>query len=122
MSIINSYKDLHVWQKSMIICEEVYKITKTFPSHEVYGLTSQIRRCSVSIPSNIAEGRLRGHRAEYKHFLYIAYGSGAELETQLQIALRIGYINNEDYTKITSLLGELMRMLNKLISSLKPST
>lgn len=119
MSIINSYRDLFVWQLGMEVCESVYKITRTFPQHELYGLTSQIRRCSVSIPSNIAEGHLRGHRTEYRQFLSIAYGSGGELDTQLLLALRVGYINDAVYQDIHKKLESLMRMLNRLISSLQ---
>ncbi len=118
MNKINSYKDLIVWQKGMDLCEEIYKVTQGFPNSEVYGLTSQIRRCCVSIPSNIAEGFLRGYTAEYKQFLRIAYGSGAELETQLWIALRIGYIKKEEFEELNTLLEEIMKMLNKLISVL----
>ena len=115
MNKINSYKDLMVWQKGMDLCEAVYSVTNKFPPSELYGLTSQIRRCCVSIPSNIAEGHLRGHKLEYIQFLRIAYGSSAELETQLLIALRIGYIKKEDYEKLNMLLEEIMKMLNKLI-------
>lgn len=116
---IHSYKELTVWQKAMLLCEIIYRITKGFPKDELYGLTSQIRRCCVAIPSNIAEGFLRGHRAEYKQFLHIAYGSGAELETQLLIALRIGYIKQKEFDEVSNLLDEIMKMLNKLISVLK---
>lgn len=117
---VNTYKDLIVWQKSMQLCEDIYIVTKEFPENEKYGLISQIRRCCVSIPSNIAEGFLRGHKAEYKQFLRIAYGSGAELETQLLIALRIGYLKKEEFEKLNSLLEEIMKMLNKFISILNP--
>ncbi len=106
---INSYKDLIAWQKSMQLCENIYRVTNGFPKTEIYGLTSQIRRCCVLISSNIAEGHLRGHRAEYRQFLYIAYGSGAELETQLLIALRIGYLSEGDFKKLNSLLEEIMK-------------
>ena len=78
---IISYKDLIVWQKSMEIVVLIYKLTEQFPTNEIYGLTSQIRRCSVSVPSNIAEGSRRGGQKDYRHFLTIAFGSGAELET-----------------------------------------
>lgn len=122
MTKINSYKDLIVWQKSIELCELIYRITNTFPKSELYGLTSQIRRCCVSIPSNIAEGHLRGHKAEYRQFLHIAYGSSAELETQLLIALRIGYLQKKDYEELNSLLVEIMKMLNKLLSVLTPKT
>lgn len=115
MSIINSYRDLIVWQKSMDLCVETYRITNSFPKSELYGLVSQIRRCSVSIPSNIAEGFYRTHRLEYKRFLSISYGSGAELETQMLLAKRIGYIDEECYLQIEEKLKEVMKMLNKLI-------
>ncbi len=78
---VNSYKDLIVWKKSVDLVVEVYGFTNQFPKEELFGLTSQIKRCVVSIPSNIAEGRKRGSTKEYIHFLRIAFGSGAELET-----------------------------------------
>jgi len=78
-----------------------------------------MRRCSVSVPSNIAEGRRRGSRKDYRHFLVIAYGSGAELETQIEIVKRLKFNQNLDFTKIDSLLNEVMRMLNKMLSMLK---
>ncbi|NOQ68405.1 four helix bundle protein [Patescibacteria group bacterium] len=115
----NSYKDLIVWQKSMDLIVEIYKLTDNFPRSEIYGLTSQMRRCSVSIPSNIAEGRRRGSKKDYRHFLIIAYGSGAELETQIEIAKRLQFNKNSDFIKVDSLLNEIMRMLNKMLSTLK---
>lgn len=117
---LNSYKDLTVWQKAMQLCEHIYLTTNGFPKSELYSLTSQIRRCSIAIPSNIAEGYSRGHRAEYRQFLRVAYGSGAELETQLLLALRIGYLKEEEFKKLNSLLQEIMKMLNKLLSVLTP--
>lgn len=120
---MNSYKDLTVWQSSVDLCVEIYQITDSFPKSELYGLTSQIRRCSVSIPSNIAEGQRRGHKAEYIQFLRISYGSGAELETQLLISLKVGYLKQAEYGKLTNGLEEIMKMLNRLISVLlKPTT
>ncbi len=119
---ITSFKDLIVWQKSMDLCEEIYLVTSGFPRSELYGLVSQIRRCSVSIPSNIAEGKLRSYKAEYIQFLRIAYGSGAELETQLLISLRIGYLNKKNFEKLSSLLVEIMKMLNVLIGKLGAKT
>lgn len=116
---MKSYKELTVWQKAMDLCGEIYKTTETFPKSEIYGLTSQIRRCAVSIPSNIAERQYREHTAEYIQFLRIAYGSGAELETQLEITLRINYLKDEDYKRLTLLLEEIMKMLNKLINTLR---
>lgn len=120
---MNSYKDLIVWQKAIDLSVNIYKVTENFPKEELYGLTSQIRRCCVSIPSNIAEGQRRGHKAEYIQFLRISYGSGAELETQLLIALKIGYLNKKDFESLNDLLEEIMKMLNRLISVLlKPTT
>jgi four helix bundle protein len=116
---MSSYKDLTVWKKSIDLCEEIYIKTEAFPKNEMYGLTSQIRRCAVSIPSNIAEGQRRGHKSEFTQFLRIAFGSGAELETQLLIARKIGYLSENDFMDLNSLLEEIMKMLNKLITSIK---
>jgi four helix bundle protein len=116
---MSSYKDLTVWQKAIQFCEEVYVVTERFPKSELYGLTSQIRRSCISIPSNIAEGQRRGHKTEYIQFLHIAFGSGAELETQLLIAMRINYITQADFEKLNNNLEEIMKMLNKLISVLQ---
>jgi len=118
-SQINTYKDLIVWQKSMDLVIEVYKLTEYFPKSEIYGLTSQMRRCAVSIPSNIAEGRRRGSKKDYRHFLIIAYGSGAELETQIEIVKRLPFSENINFIKVDGLLNEVMRMLNKMLSALK---
>lgn len=93
----------------------IYRITNSFPKDEQFGITSQMRRAAVSIPSNIAEGRRRGTAPEFKRFLSIAYGSGAELETQLEICRRIGYLQNSE-TECQHLLSEVMRILNSLIS------
>lgn len=100
----------------------VYDLTNKFPKEEIYGLTSQMKRASVSIPSNIAEGKRRGTRKDYRHFLIVAYGSGAELETQIEIARRLSFGKNINYDIIDKLLEEVMKMLNKLISSLQPIT
>ncbi len=116
---INSYKELIVWQKSIDLVIEIYSLTEYFPKSEIYGLTSQMRRCAVSIPSNIAEGRRRGSRKDYRHFLIIAYSSGAELETQIEIVKRLPFSKNTDFIKIDNLLNEIMRMLNKMLSILK---
>jgi four helix bundle protein len=90
---VKSYRDLEVWQKAMAMVVECYKITKQFPKDEIYGLTFQLRRAAVSIPANIAEGRERQHTREFVQHLSIAYGSLAELETHLQIAQRLNYID-----------------------------
>ncbi len=114
---MKSYKELIVWQKAISLCVRVYQVTDSFPKSEIYGLTSQIRRSAVSIPSNIAEGHSRGKK-EFIQFLRIAFGSGAELETQLLIALKIKYLTEKQYEDLMFLLEEVMKMLNGLISSL----
>ena len=114
-----SYKDLIVWQKSMDLVVEIYKISDIFPKSELYGLTSQMRRCAVSIPSNIAEGKRRSSRKDFNHFLTISFGSGSELETQIEIVKRLPFGKDLDFTKIDSLLLETMKMLNKLIATLQ---
>ena len=116
--MLNGYKDLIVWRKSMNFVVEIYILTDNFPKEEVYGLTSQMRRAAVSIPSNIAEGRLRSSRKEYRHFLLNSYGSGAELETQIEIAKRLIKTKGLNYKKVDELLVEVMKMLNALISKL----
>ena len=117
--MINSYKDLIVWQKSMDLVVEVYKLTELFPKSELYGILSQMRRAAVSIPSNIAEGRKRSTRKDFRQFLVVAYSSASELETQLEISKRLNFIKNEEYIKSDSLLLEVIKMLNKIISSLR---
>ncbi len=98
---------------------EVYLLTEKFPKEELYGLTSQMRRSAISIPSNIAEGRLRGYRKEYRQFLLSAYSSGGELETQIEIAKKLPKTKTLNYSKVDSLLNEVMKMLNKMITTLK---
>ena len=93
---INSFRDLIVWQKAKELAIRVYKITETFPRAELFGLTNQMRRAAVSIAANIAEGNKRSTRKDYKHFLHNALGSGAELESHLEIAEGIGLINTEE--------------------------
>ncbi len=115
---MNSYKDLIVWQKSIELSVMLYRVTDNFPKSELYSLTNQIRRATVAIASNIAEGQRRGHILEYIQFLRIAYGSGAELETQLLISQKIGYLSQKDFDLTSSLLDEIMRMLTILIRSL----
>lgn len=119
MAQIVTYKQLIVWQKAMELVLEVYGLTEKFPKSEIYGLTSQIRRSAVSIPSNIAEGRRRGSRKSFRCFLLIAFGSGAELETQIEIAKNLPKIKDLDYLKTSQLLDEVMRILNKMINNLK---
>jgi len=113
---IKTHKDLDVWKKSMDLVEEVYRFTQGFPGSEKYGLINQIRRCAISVPSNIVEGSARNTSKETTQFCYIALGSLAELETQLLIAERLGYCE-----KIDALdnLVEIRRMLLGLIKYLK---
>ena len=108
-----SFKDLIVWQKAYRLVLEVYKITKTFPRHETYGLTQQMRRAAISLPSNIAEGYGRKHEAEYKQFLSIAYASLLELETQYLLSLDLNYINKNEI--IENLIKEVGSMLYRMI-------
>ncbi len=115
----HSYKQLIVWQRSMELAVAVYTLTEQYPRSELYGLTSQTRRASVSIPSNIAEGRLRGSRKDFHHFLVMAYGSGGELETQLELVKRLPFGQKLDFKDVDRLLLEVMKMLNKMLSSLR---
>ena len=114
----NNYKKLLVWQKSMQLCEQVYLITSNFPPKENFGLISQMRRSAISIPSNIAEGRARESRKVYKRFLYIAKGSSTELETQLEISNKIGYIEQEKLARVTDLTKQIQKMLSTIIKKL----
>ena len=117
---VQSYKDLVVWQKSMDLVEVMYQMTRTFPKEEVYGLTNQLRRAAVSIPSNIAEGHARSSTAEFVRFLSIARGSLAEVETQLLITQRLGYLSNDQLAPILSLQIEINKMTNGLMARLAP--
>src|SRR3989344_7176842 len=116
---IESYKNLIVWQKSMDLVILIYEMTKKFPREEIYGISGQMKRAVISIPSNIAEGSRRSSRKDFRNFLINAYGSGAELETQIQITKRLRFEIQANYLKIEELLSEIMRMLNKLINNLK---
>ncbi len=117
--MLRNYKDLVVWQKAYSLCLDVYKLTKQFPDEEKYGLTSQIKRAAVSIPSNIAEGYGRKTTKEYIQFLYIAYGSLCELETQLMLAKDLKYSRNMKEDTHVENLREVERMLKSLIKSLE---
>ena len=112
-----SYRDLEVWQKSMNLVVECYKITKSFPKSEIYGLSSQLQR-AVSIPANVAEGRERQHRKEFLQHLSIAYASLAELETHIQIAERLNYLDTAKAKQVLDQTAEVGRMLNALRNSL----
>ena len=116
--MLTSYKELVVWQKSFNLSIKIFKVTNNFPKSELYGLVSQMRRCAVSIPSNIAEGYTRGYRQEYLQFLRTAFASGAELETQLLISKELSFLTLKEFSNLSDLLTEVQKMLNKLISSL----
>ena len=120
--MIKSHKELIVWQKSMDLVVVVYKLTATFPKEEIYGLIAQMRRCAVSIPSNIAEGRKRGSIKNYRKFLFYSFGSAGELETQLEIAMRLHYGRQSLYEDVDKLLNEVLKMLATMTKSLRPTT
>ena len=113
-----SYRDLEVWQKSMDLVVECYQVTKEFPKSELYGLISQLQRAAVSIPANIAEGRERQHKKEFIQHISIAYASLAELETHIQIAERLNYLDTNTTKQILEKTSEVGRMLNGLRNSL----
>lgn len=117
--MLKNYKELKVWQRSYQLCLEIYKITKRFPNEEKYGLTSQIRRAAVSVPSNIAKGYGRKTTPEYIRFLYIAYGSNCEMETQILLSKDLGYIKTGKLEILKEKVGEVERMLKALIKSLE---
>jgi len=118
---MNTYQDLKVWQFSIDLVVDIYKATNKFPKSEQFGLTSQMRRAAVSIPANLAEGYCRQSRQDYIRFVKISFASGAELETHLLIAEKLGFLSQETYDKLIKPLTVIMRMLNKLIFSLVPS-
>jgi four helix bundle protein len=115
---VTSYKELNVWQKGIEIVEKIYNITEKFPQNELYILTSQMQRSAISISSNIAEGFVRGHSAEYRQFLRIALGSCAELETQLIIADKRNYTTQMETASLHEQLDHESRMIMNLIKSL----
>jgi four helix bundle protein len=115
---IKNFRDLDVWKKGMEIVKDVYTSVDGFPRQECYGLAIQMQRCSVSIPSNIAEGFNRFHNKEYRQFLYVALGSCAELETQIEIAVELKYINEQRKVSLLEKLDHESRMLRNLIKKL----
>ena|SRR3989344_7235405 len=119
---MNSYKELIVWQKSLTLAKEIYNITESFPKSELYGLTNQMRRAAVSIPSNIAEGFSRKSVKENCQFISVSFGSSSELETQLILSKELGFTKDKDIIKAEGLLLEVRKMLNSLLSKLKLSS
>jgi four helix bundle protein len=111
MATIKKYRDLIVWQRAMDLSEMIYVKTRQFPKEEMFGLTSQIRRASISVPSNIAEGHARNSTKQFLQFIGIAQGSLAETETQVFLAQRFDYLTSESATEILNLASEVSRML-----------
>jgi four helix bundle protein len=117
---MKNYRDLLVWQKSMNFVTEIYNHTKSFPEEERYGLTLQLRRCSVSLPSNMAEGYGRNSTQDYIRFLRIANGSLFESQTQLMIARNLGFLSEENFSELFELSREIERMLSSLLKKINP--
>jgi four helix bundle protein len=116
---MHQFKELLIWQKSRNFCSEIYSVTSTFPNDEKFGITNQLRRASVSIPSNIAEGSSRNSNKDFSRFLEIAIGSAYEIETQLLIASDLGFIKSEKLVLIINQLDEIIKMISKFKSTLK---
>jgi four helix bundle protein len=112
---IRSYRDLEVWRRSKAFVVEIYRVTKSFPREERFGLIDQMRRAAVSIPSNIAEGHMKGSDKAFAFHLNVALGSAAELDTQLEISLEVGYLQSEIYQRLATELQEIMKMLRGLL-------
>ena len=115
---IASYRELDVWQLAMDIVVEVYRVTRVFPAEEKFGLIAQLRRAAVAIPSNIAEGHSRLGAGEFRRFVSIARGSGAEVQTQLAVAVALKFVRADELTSLSSQLDRLSRMLFSLYRSL----
>ena len=115
---IKNFRDLDIWKKGIEIVKDIYKTVREFPKLELYSLTNQMQRASLSIPTNIAEGFNRFHNKEYKQFLYITLGSCAELETQIEIAIELKYINKENKKIILEKINHESRMITNLIKKL----
>ena len=118
---MKTYRDLDAWKLGMDLAKKIYEVTEEFPDSERYGLSSQMRRAAVSIPSNIAEGSGRNHKKEFVQFLYHARGSLLELETQFELSKMMGFIQENSNVNITELLNRTHRVINGLIFALKKS-
>lgn len=116
---MNYFKELKVWQKAIELVTETYAKTQDFPKEEIYGITSQIRRCAISIPSNIAEGCGRKTDKDFSNFLSISLGSAFELETQLIICKNLEFVTNEDFNYLESEIQHIQNMIIKLQNSLE---
>jgi len=118
MNPVKTFEDLIIWQKSIVLTKQIYTITRKFPKEEIYGLSNQLRRASVSVASNIAEGYGRITRNDYKRFLSFSFESTFEIQTQLIICIEIGIINNEDFNESMMLSKEISAMLHAIIKKL----
>lgn len=116
---MHRYKDLKFWQLSRVFCKEIYLVTNTFPEEEKFGLISQLRRASISIPSNIAEGASRKSDKDFSRFLMISLGSCYEIETQLLISFDLNFINKEKLEELQNFLNQIIKMMSKFNSTLK---
>ncbi len=116
---MHNFRKLAVWENAMVLAKDVYSITSTYPKEEKYGLVSQINRCSVSVPSNIAEGSSRSSNKEFSHYIKISLGSLFELETQLILSNEFGIINCETLETLTSKIVSLQKMLSRFIKTLE---
>ena len=119
---IKTFRDLLIWQKSMILVTGIYQISQSFPGEEVYGIVSQMRRCAISIPSNIAEGYGRNSNNEFVRFIRIATGSLFELQTQIELSINLGFLLKDDYDNLYESTRELERMITSFIRKLTAST
>lgn len=113
------HKKLNVWQKSIILIQKIYELTRSFPKIEIYGLTNQMRRAAISIPANISEGAARQTKKEFIQFLHVAQGSLSELDTHLEISQKLGYFKENSVQEISLLMNDIDKMLTGLIKSLK---
>lgn len=116
---MHRFKDLEIWKQSRLMCSKIYLITSNFPDNEKFGLTNQLRRASVSVPSNIAEGCSRTSNKDFSRFLEIAIGSIYEIETQLLIAFDLGYIDQEKLDELSNSLNSIIKMISKFRSTIK---
>ncbi|MEK7242082.1 MAG: four helix bundle protein [Planctomycetota bacterium] len=119
---IKSFRDLEIWKRSISLAKKIYQISEAFPKTELYGLTTQLRRAAISIPSNIAEGHTRRHTKEFRQFLHVALGSLAEVETLLVLAIELKFIQQESAVPLQKEIEELSKMTNALLSKLKSKT
>lgn len=119
MSSIKSYKDLLAWQKAMDLVELVYELTRQFPREELFGLATSLRRAAVSIPSKIADGHERDNTREFIHYLSVARGALSEVETQIEVAKRLAYINEEQQAEFTRLASDTGKIVNGLMNSME---